>query len=174
MTKRSLENPFFRRRDEADGNSGFSALLFEHIPLPASALPSQIHRYPYFFSAEKQRETCPHQRIFPHASAKETEKAAIFFKNLAKFSAHFLYPQRHTPLCDSIFFTVLPRIGAFSSLLRPFQDTSRPPVFPFRGKVPVSQKPRFTDKKKAIRQKQKKSPHPKRMKGPLYSIIKIR
>lgn len=109
---------------EPAGNSGFSALLFEHIPLTASALPSQIHCFPYFFSAEKQRKTGPHQRIFPHASAKETKKAAIFFKNPAKFSAHFLYPQRPTPLCDSIFFTVLPRIGTFSSLLCPFQDTS--------------------------------------------------
>lgn len=140
---------------EPTGNSGFSALLFEHIPLPASALPSQIHCYSYFFSAEKQRETGPHQRIFPHASAKETEKAAIFFKNPARFSARFPYPQRPTPLCDSIFFTVPPRIGAFSSLLRPFQDTSRPPVLPFRGKSPCQPKPRFSDKKKAIRQKQK-------------------
>ena len=140
---------------EPTGNSGFSALLSEHIPLPASALPSQIHRYPYFFSAEKQRETCPHQRIFLHASAKETKKAAIFFKNLARFSAHFLYPQRHTPLCDSIFFTVPPRIGAFSSLLRPFQDTFRLPVFPFRKHPPCQPKPRFSNKKKAIRQKQK-------------------
>lgn len=158
---------------EPTGNSGFSALLSEHIPLPASTLPSQIHRFPRFLSAEKQRETGPHQRIFPHASAKETEKAAIFFKNLAKFSAHFLYPQRHTPLCDSIFFTVPPRIGAFSSLLRPFQDTSRPPVFPFRGKVPVSQN-RVSATKRKPSGRNKKSPHPKRMKGPLYSIIKIR
>lgn len=124
---------------EPTGNSGFSALLFEHIPLPASALPSQIHRYPYSFSAEKQRETGSHQRIFPHASAKETKKTAIFFKNPARFSAHFLYPQLHTPLYNSIFFTALPRIAAFSSLLRPFQGTFRPPVFLFRGKVTVSQ-----------------------------------
>lgn len=158
---------------EPTGNSGFSALLFEHIPLPASALPSQIHRFSRFLFAEKQRETGPHQRIFPHASAKETKKAAIFFKNLARFSAHFLYPQRPTPLCDSIFFTIPPRIGTFSSLLCPFQDTSWPPVFPFRGKVPVSQN-RVSATKRKPTGRNKKSPHPKRMKGPLYSIIKIR
>lgn len=158
---------------EPTGNSGFSALLSEHIPLPASALPSQIHRYPYSFSAEKQRKTGPHQRIFPHTSAKETKKAAIFFKNLARFSAHFPYPQRHTPLCDSIFFTALLRINVFSSLLRPFQDTFRPPVFPFR-KHPLSAKTAFQRQKESHPAETKKSPHPKRMKGPLYSIIKIR
>lgn len=149
---------------EPTGNSGFSALLFEHIPLPASALPSQIHRYPYSFSAEKQRKTGPHQRIFPHTSAKETKKAAIFFKNPARFSAHFLYPQRHTPLCDSIFFTVLPRIGAFSSLLRPFQDTFRPPVFPFREKVPVSQN-RVSATKRKPSGRNKKIPSSKKDEG---------
>lgn len=158
---------------EPTGNSGFSALLSEHIPLPASALPSQIHRYPYSFSAEKQRKTGPHQRIFPHTSAKETKKAAIFFKNLARFSAHFPYPQRHTPLCDSIFFTALLRINVFSSLLHPFQDTFRPPVFPFRKQAPVSQN-RVSPTKRKPSGRNKKSPHPKRMKGPLYSIIKIR
>lgn len=149
---------------EPTGNSGFSALLFEHIPLPASALPSQVHRYPYFFSAEKQRETGPHQRIFPHASAKETKKAAIFFKNPARFSAHFPYPQRHTPLCDSIFFTALLRIGAFSSLLRPLQDTFRPPVFPFRGKVPVSQN-RVSPTKRKPSGRNKKIPSSKKDEG---------
>lgn len=149
---------------EPTGNSGFSALLSEHIPLPASALPPNIHCFPYFFSAEKQRETGPHQRIFPHASAKETEKAAIFFKNPARFSARFLYPQRPTPLCDSIFFTVLPRIGAFSSLLRPLQDTSRPPVFPFRGKVPVSQN-RVSATKRKPSGRNKKIPSSKKDEG---------
>lgn len=149
---------------EPTGNSGFSALLFEHIPLPASALPSQVHRYPYFFSAEKQRETGPHQRIFPHASAKETKKTAIFFKNPARFTAHFLYPQRHTPLYDSIFFTVPPRIGAFSSLLRPFQDTFRPPVFPFREKVPVSQN-RVSATKRKLTGRNKKIPSSKKDEG---------
>lgn len=149
---------------EPTGNSGFSALLSEHIPLPDSALPSQIHCYSYFFSAEKQRETGPHQRIFPHASAKETKKAAIFFKNPARFSARFLYPQRPTPLCDSIFFTVLPRIGAFSSLLRPFQDTFRPPVLPFRGKVPVSQN-RVSPTKRKPSGRNKKIPSSKKDEG---------
>lgn len=149
---------------EPTGNSGFSALLSEHIPLPASALPSQIHRFSRFLSAEKQRETGPHQRIFPHASAKETEKAAIFFKNPARFSAHFLYPQRHTPLCDSIFFTALPRIGAFSSLLRPFQDTFRPPVLPFRKKVPVSQN-RVSATKRKPTGRNKKIPSSKKDEG---------
>lgn len=149
---------------EPAGNSGFSALLFEHIPLPASALPSQIHRFPRFLSAEKQRETGPHQRIFPHASAKETKKTAIFFKNPARFSAHFLYPQRHTPLYDSIFFTALPRIGAFSSLLRPFQDTFLPPVFLFRGKVPVSQN-RVSATKRKPSGRNKKIPSSKKDEG---------
>lgn len=149
---------------EPAGNSGFSAFLSEHIPLPASALPSQIHCYSYFFSAEKQRETGPHQRIFPHASAKETKKAAIFFKNLARFSAHFLYPQRHTPLCDSIFFTVLPRIGAFSSLLRPFQDTFRPPVLPFREKS-LSAKTAFQRQKESHPAETKKIPSSKKDEG---------
>ena len=149
---------------EPTGNSGFSALLFEHIPLPASALPSQTHCFPYFFPAEKQRKTGPYQRIFPHASAKETKKAAIFFKNLARFSAHFLYPQRHTPLCDSIFFTVLPRISAFSSLLRPFQGSFRPPVFPFPGKVPVSQNRVSATKRKPFG-RNKKIPSSKKDEG---------
>lgn len=149
---------------EPTGNSGFSALLFEHIPLPASALPSQIHRFSRFLFAEKQRETGPHQRIFPHASAKETKKAAIFFKNLARFSAHFLYPQRHTPLCDSIFFTALLRINVFSSLLHPFQDTFRPPVFPFRGKAPVSQN-RVSPTKRKPSGRNKKIPSSKKDEG---------
>lgn len=149
---------------EPTGNSGFSALLSEHIPLPASALPSQIHRYPYSFSAEKQRKTGPHQRIFPHASAKETKKAAIFFKNPAKFSAHFLYPQLHTPLCDSIFFTALLRINVFSSLLHPFQDTFRPPVFPFRKQAPVSQN-RVSATKRKPSGRNKKIPSSKKDEG---------
>lgn len=149
---------------EPTGNSGFSALLFEHIPLPASALPSQIHRFSRFLFAEKQRETGPHQRIFPHASAKETKKAAIFFKNLARFSAHFLYPQRHTPLCDSIFFTALLRINVFSSLLHPFQDTFRPPVFPFRKQAPVSQN-RVSATKRKPSGRNKKIPSSKKDEG---------
>lgn len=149
---------------EPTGNSGFSALLFEHIPLPASALPSQIHRFSRFLFAEKQRETGPHQRIFPHASAKETKKAAIFFKNLARFSAHFLYPQRHTPLCDSIFFTALLRINVFSSLLHPFQDTFRPPVFPFRKQAPVSQN-RVSPTKRKPSGRNKKIPSSKKDEG---------
>lgn len=149
---------------EPTGNSGFSALLFEHIPLPASALPSQIHRFSRFLFAEKQRETGPHQRIFPHASAKETKKAAIFFKNPARFSAHFLYPQRHTPLCDSIFFTALLRINVFSSLLHPFQDTFRPPVFPFRKQAPVSQN-RVSATKRKPSGKNKKIPSSKKDEG---------
>lgn len=150
---------------EPAGNSGFSALLSEHIPLPASALPSQIHCYSYFFSAEKQRETGPHQRIFPHASAKETKKAAIFFKNLARFSAHFLYPQRHTPLCDSIFFTVLAPYRRLFFPSPPLSGHFPASCTPIPGKSPCQPKPRFSDKKKAIRQKQKKIPSSKKDEG---------
>lgn len=140
---------------EPTGNSGFSALLFEHIPLPASALPSQIHCFPYFFSAEKQRKTGPHQRISPHASAKETEKAAIFFKNPARFSARFLYPQRpHT----IVRFHFLHRSAPYRRLFFPSPPLSGhfpASCIPIPGKSPCQPKPRFSDKKKAGRQKQK-------------------